>query len=115
MRDTGCSGEVVRKTKVSDQNLINGRQKLCVLADGSQITVPVAEVFIDTPYLSGRHEVWCMKNQVYDLIIGNVSDARLPDKLDHKWQFNAVKTRQQKRNRRKTLSTIKRYPVSSLM
>lgn len=115
MRDTGCSGEVVRKTKVSDQNLINGRQKLCVLADGSQITVPVAEVFIDTPYLSGRHEVWCMKNQVYDLIIGNVSDARLPDKLDNTWQFNAVKTRQQKRNRRKTLSTIKRYPVSSLM
>lgn len=41
-RDTGCSGIVLRKTKVSDQNLIDGKQQVCVLADGSKITVPVA-------------------------------------------------------------------------
>lgn len=92
----GCSGIVVRKTKVSDQNFVDGKQQMCVLADGSKITVSVAEVFIDTPYLSGRHEVWCMENSVYDLIIENVSDARLPDKPDLNWQVNAVETRQQK-------------------
>lgn len=33
-----------------------------------------------------------MENPVYDLIIGNVSDARLPDKPDHNWQVNTVET-----------------------
>lgn len=101
LRDNGCSGIVVRKTKVSDQNFINGKQQVCVLADGSKITVPVAEVFIDTPYLSGRHEVWCIENPVYDLIIGDVSDARLPDKPDHNWQVNAVETRDRQQNETK--------------
>lgn len=96
LRDTGCSGIVVRKTKVSDQNFVDGKQQMCVLADGSKITVSVAEVFIDTPYLSGRHEVWCKENSVYDLIIENVSDARLPDKPYLNWQVNAVETRKQK-------------------
>lgn len=106
-RDTGCSGIVLRKTKVSDQNFIDGKQQVCVLADGSKITVPVAEVFIDTPYLSGRHEIWCMENPVYDLIIGNVSDARLLDKPDHNWQVNAVETRQQNRNKEKPYPPLK--------
>lgn len=48
-----------------------------------------------------------MENPVYDLIIGNVSDARLPEKPDHNWQVNAVKTRQQKRNKEKTYPPVK--------
>lgn len=62
------------------------------MADGSKITVPMAEVFIDILYLCGRHEVWCKENPVYDLIRGNVSDARLPHKPDHNWQVDAVET-----------------------
>ncbi|XP_061171098.1 uncharacterized protein LOC133180643 [Saccostrea echinata] len=107
LRDTGCSGIVVRKSKVSEKDLVDSKQQVCVLADGSKITVPVAEVFIDTPYLCGYHKVWCMENPVYDLIIGNVPDARLPDKADENWQVNAVETRQQKRNREKPYPPLK--------
>lgn len=56
--------------------------------------------------LSGRHEIWCMENPVYDLIIGNVSDARL---LDKRSQLASQRSRNSttESKQRKTLSTIK--------
>ena len=57
-----------------------------MLAIGSKVTVPVAEVYIDSPYLKGRYETWCMENPVYDPIVGNVPDAKPPDEMDQKWQ-----------------------------
>ncbi|XP_048777367.2 uncharacterized protein LOC125681360 [Ostrea edulis] len=101
LRDTGCNGIVVRKGTVSEKSFIAGMEQTCILADGSTITVPVAEVCIDTPYLKGLHEVRCMENPVYDLIVGNVPDARPPDKIDPNWQVSAVETRQQKKNKDK--------------
>lgn len=44
---------------------------MCV-ADGSEVTVPIADVYIDFPHLKGRHEAWNMENSLYDLIVGNV-------------------------------------------
>jgi hypothetical protein len=48
-RDTGCNGIVVTKGIVSGKNFIAGKEQVCILADGSTVTVPVAEVYIDTP------------------------------------------------------------------
>lgn len=48
-----------------------------------------------------------MENPVYDLIIGNFSDARLLDKPDHNWQVNAVETRQQNRNKENPYPPLK--------
>ena len=44
---------------------------MCV-ADGSEVTVPIADVYIDFPHLKGRHEAWNMENSLYDHIVGNV-------------------------------------------
>ena len=49
LRDTGCSGIVIRRSKVSDQNL-TGKTQVCILSDGSSITVPIASITVDTPY-----------------------------------------------------------------
>ena len=78
-----------------------------MLTDGSKVTVPVAEVYIDSPYLKGRYEAQCMGNPVYDLIVGNVPGTKSPDEMDQKWQANAVETRQQKINKGKPYSALK--------
>ncbi|XP_078336880.1 uncharacterized protein LOC144626502, partial [Crassostrea virginica] len=107
LRDTGCSGIVIRKCTVAKGCFIVGKEQVCVLADGSKVTVPVAEVYIDSSYLKGRYEAWCMENPVYDLIVGNVPGAKSPDEMDQKWQANAVETRQQKINKGKPYSALK--------
>ena len=42
-RDTGCSGVVVKKCLI-DADQLTGVQQTCMLADGSKIKVPIAEV-----------------------------------------------------------------------
>ena len=70
---------------VSEDRFIRNKIQTCILADGSTIRVPVATVFVDTPYISGTFEAWCMTNPVYDLIIGNVDKVRSPDDPDPQW------------------------------
>ena len=85
LRDTDCSGIVVRRSKILDQNLTEKFQP-CLLADGSTINAPIARITIDTPYLSGNYEAWCMESPVYDLIVGNVDNVREPGKPDPVWK-----------------------------
>ncbi|KAK3101283.1 hypothetical protein FSP39_002389 [Pinctada imbricata] len=101
LRDTGCSGIVVRQSKIDETNL-TGKFQVCVLADGTKVKVPVAMIMIDTPYLSGKYEAWCMQSPVYDLIIGNVKEVRSPGNPDPKWSpVHAVETRQQTKQKGK--------------
>ena len=37
LRDTGCSGIVVRKSMVSEDRIIRNKIQTCILADGSTI------------------------------------------------------------------------------
>ena len=96
LRDTGCSGVVVRSSCVDDLCLTD-RVQTCVLADGSHVEAPIARVFIDTPFYKGEHDAWCMANPIYDLIIGNIDGARDPGSPDLSWKLEvgAVQTRQQ--------------------
>ena len=106
LRDTGCSGVVVRKCLI-DADQLTGVEQTCMLADGSKIKVPIAEVIIDTPYYIGKTEAWCMESPIYDLIIGNINGAREPNSPDPEWTVNAVQTRQQVRNQSKPYSSLK--------
>lgn len=49
LRDTGCSGVVIRQDLVPESCYLD-RQRMCTMIDGSQLTVPLAEVEIDTPF-----------------------------------------------------------------
>ena len=86
LRDTGCSGIVVRKSLVLDSQL-TGQVKSFVLADGTLRQAPVAKVDINTPYFVGYSEVLCLQNPVYDLIIGNIDNARDPRNPDLNWSL----------------------------
>ena len=78
-----------------------------MLADGSKIKVPIAEVSIDTSYFIGKIEAWCMENPIYDLIIVNIKGSREPNSPDPEWTVNDVQTRQQVRNQSKPYSSLK--------
>ena len=97
LRDTGCSGVVVKKSLVTASQY-TGKEQTCILADGSKISVPLARLFVDTPYFTGEVDAWCMERPMYELIIGNIKDAREPNNPDENWGVGAVQTRQQVRN-----------------
>lgn len=107
LRDTGCKNIVVRKSLVfKDQ--FTGEHVTCVLADSTKRVVPVAKIDIDSPYLTGKYNVWCMDNPVFDLIIGEVSEARKPYDPNPEWEsVLAVETRQQRREKAKPQPPLK--------
>ena len=49
LRDTGCSGVIVNEGLV-DKKYVACHNQQCVLADGTQIDIPLADVEIDTAY-----------------------------------------------------------------
>ncbi|XP_071795587.1 uncharacterized protein [Asterias amurensis] len=111
LRDSGCSGVVIRHDLVSDDQL-TGEIKTCVLIDGTARQVPVALVTVSTPFFTGETEALCMTKPVYDLIIGNVTGARSPDDPDESWTRTtapvcAVQTRAQTKSLEKAFHPLK--------
>ena len=75
LRDTGCSTIVVRRAPVPDDQL-TGREVRCILIDGTVRYTPVADIYVETPFFTGITTAVCMKNPLYDLVIGNVPGAQ---------------------------------------
>ena len=95
LRDTGCSGIVVKKNLVSEDQF-TGDFNIMLLIDNTARKVPIARITVDTPYLKGQVEAQCLPDAIYDLIIGNVPGARPADEPDPTWQEAcAVTTRSQ--------------------
>ena len=109
LRDSGCSGVVVRRSLVSP-NQMTGVWKYCAVLQGQVCKLPTAIIKIDSPYYVGDAEALCMQTPLYDLVIGNIPNARPPFDPDVKWlnektssgpdehimQAHAVQTRLQK-------------------
>ena len=85
LRDTGCSGIVVKKDLVSD-NQLTGDFNVMLLIDNTAGKVPIARIPVDTPYLKGEGEAQCLSDPIYNLIIGNVPGAREAKNPDPSWQ-----------------------------
>ncbi|XP_021346951.1 uncharacterized protein LOC110446237 [Mizuhopecten yessoensis] len=86
LRDTGCSGVVVRKCLV-DKDSFTDRVQVCTFADGSRLETPIAIVEVDSPYFRGTTEAWALETPLYDLIIGNIYGALPPDQPDKNWKM----------------------------
>ena len=81
LRDTGCSGIVVKRDLVSEDRF-TGDFNVMLLIDNTVRKVPIAKIDIGIPYLKGQVEAQCLPDAVYDLIIGNVPGARAADDPD---------------------------------
>ena len=57
-----------------------------LLIDNTARKVPIARIYVDTPYLKGHVEAQCLSDPIYDLIIGNVRDSRDAQNPDPSWQ-----------------------------
>ena len=78
LRDTGCTGCVVRRIIVSSGQLL-GKESDVALIDESTQRYPLAMVEIDCPFFTGKTEALCMDDTLYDLVIGNIDGSKLPD------------------------------------
>jgi len=86
LRDTGCSGVVVSRSMINDDQLLNKTER-CMLIDGSILKVPMAKIDIDTPYFTGKAiEAMVMKSPLYDLVVGNIPGARRFDNPIKDWR-----------------------------
>ena len=91
LRDTGCSGVIVKQKFILDTQYI-GRYGLMQAVDNTVRRVPMATVDIESPYLT--EEVLALRppDSVYDLIVGNVSGARAAGDSDTEWHMANVVT-----------------------
>ena len=83
LRDTGCSTVVIKRS-IADDDQLTEAEETCVLIDGSHGTVrktPVAKVEVNTPYYQGKVRAVCMRNPLYDVIIGNISGVKSEDEV----------------------------------
>ena len=65
LRDTGCSGVVIKRDLVTEEEL-TGRLGYMLLIDRTIRKVPIARVFIDTPYFTGEAEAQCLPDAMYE-------------------------------------------------
>ena len=78
LRDTGCTGCVVRRSLVSSDQLL-GKESDVTLIDESTQRYPLAMVEIDCPFFTGKTEALCIYDTLYDLVVRNIDGTKLPD------------------------------------
>ena len=69
LRDTGCTGVVVRRDLVSDEQML-GKELDVTLINESKLKYPVACISVECPFFNGTTEALCMEDTLYDLVIG---------------------------------------------
>ena len=78
LRDTGCTCCTVKRSLVSDDQLI-GKESYVTLIDETTQKYPLAVIDVDCPFFTGKTEALCMEDTLYDLVIRNIDGSKLPD------------------------------------
>ena len=100
----------MKQQRVTDDQY-TGRVGLMHMVDNSVIRVPIANVQIDSPYLSGPVQALCPQDAVYDVIMGNVPGARPADDLNLQWvETKAAVTRTARRRKVERASALCQSP-----
>ena len=61
------------------------------MVDKTIIRAPFAKIQVDTPYFKGEVEALCLNDAIYDLLIGNIPNAKAPENPDESWKASAGK------------------------
>ena len=99
LRDTGCTGVVVRRSLVSDGQMLN-KQSGVTLINNYKQRCPVARINIDCPFFRGSMDALCIDDPAHDLVIGNIEGSKFPD-LTH-FSLGVKRKRQLRKDRRKS-------------
>ena len=98
LRDTGCTGVVVRRSLVSDGQMLN-KQSGVTLINNYKQRCPMARINIDCPFFRGITDALCIDDPAHDLVIGNIEGSKFPD-MTH-FSSGVVKNKQSRKDRRK--------------
>ena len=98
LRDTGCTGVVVRRSLVSDGQMLN-KQSGVTLINNYKQRCPVARIDIDCPFFRGTTDALCIDDPAHDLVIGNIEGSKFPD-MTH-FSSGVAKNKQSRKDRRK--------------
>ena len=69
---------IITKELVNEADFI-GETRHIITVDRTITRAPMARLEVDTPFCVGTVEALCLKDPLFDLIIGNVPRAREPD------------------------------------
>ena len=72
-----CTGVVVRRSLVSDGQMLN-KQSGVTLINNYMQRCPVARINIDCPFFRGTTDALCIYDPAHDLVIGNIEGSKLP-------------------------------------
>ena len=98
LRDTGCSGVIVRRELVDETDLTEEMGHIMTV-DRTLKRALMAKAEVDTPFYVGTVEALCLHDPLFDLIIENVPGARRSDDPNLEWGVvTAVATRAQARS-----------------
>ena len=78
VRDTGCTGMIVDKALIPSSMVIPVSSGSLQTVDHILIDVPLANVYLDSPYYKGHCKVMCVSAPINPVIIGNVKLELLP-------------------------------------
>ena len=98
LRDTGCTGVVVRRSLVSNGQMLN-KQSGVTLINNYKQRCPMARINIDCPFFRGITDALCIDDPAHDLVIGNIEGSKFPD-MTH-FSSGVVKNKQSRKDRRK--------------
>ena len=103
LKDTGCTGCVVRMRLVSSDQLL-GKEPDVTLIDESTQRYPLAMVEKDCrPFFTGKTEALCMDDILYDPVIGHIDGSKLPDM----YHFSAAAVTRAQANQEKAYNRLK--------
>ena len=100
LRDSGFNGVIVKRKLADEANFI-GKVGYIMTVNRTLIRAPIARIEVNTPFYTVTVEAMCIKDPLFDLIIGNVPGARKPNDPNPEWGVVAAAvTRAQARERR---------------
>ena len=100
LRDTGCTGVVVRRSLVPDGQMLN-KQSGVPLINNYKQRCPMARINIDCPFFRGITDALCIDDPAHDLVIGNIEGSKFPDITHFSSGVNRNKRSKNRRKNRK--------------
>ena len=82
---------IVDRALITDSMVIPGSSGSLQMVDHSLILVPLANVYLDSPYYKGHCKVMCLSSPIYPVIIGNVQTKTGRLKTREKLELGLVK------------------------
>ena len=80
LRDTGCKGVIIRRDLVSQKEL-TANEGYRMTVDRTIKKAPMARMKVNTPYFVGEVDALCLREPLFDLIMGNIRGARNPNQM----------------------------------